>query len=388
MKGSIAKILTFLDRSREFTEAVTDTAADTEQRAARLALTLAALWPTPLSACLLLEGDCSAVRVHDDTGARRPEWEAWLQKELNHWAGQGQPGELATVSLPQALGLPNYLLGVAPLAHGDHRYGCLAVGLPKGQRSQNGMLARLVLARQAEHLGLLLNRERPPAPGLAQPARPENWAWLNDFADLAYLVSHEFNNFLNNLLLHVSVVELKSGGPVGSDLAAVRQLGMELAAKIQQFQQLTRMHRPLLEPVDLNELVRAAVPAAGSLPVHLDLVDDLPAVLGTAWDLKHLAELLVADAAAALALAGGSITLRSQRANSYVQLRVEDTGPSISEAELARLLEPFSAVRPGSDGLRLAICRAVARRLQGNIHVDSRPGGGLTVTVDLRVAAP
>jgi signal transduction histidine kinase len=223
-------------------------------------------------------------------------------------------------------------------------------------------------------------------------AEPDLEQWLKDFADLAYLLGHEFNNFLNNLFLHLSILEVS--GPeskIRSEAEAIRHLGRALAVKVHQFQQLSRKHRPPPEPVDLNAAVRAAAGAAqtSGLAISLELADSLPAVLSTASDLKHLVELLLQAATTSLPVTGGQIFLKTQAIGPHAVLSVTDNGKGIGEKQLPKLFEPFEALRPGSDGLKLAICRALVRRLQGNIHAENREGEeGLSVVVELPLASP
>ncbi|MFN7055607.1 ATP-binding protein [Hyphomonas sp.] len=77
-------------------------------------------------------------------------------------------------------------------------------------------------------------------------------------------------------------------------------------------------------------------------------------------------------------------------------MTVTDTGRGISDADKARLFEAFeqggemTADAAGGAGLGLAIARALARRLGGDIALADNPGGGciFTVAVPVRKAGP
>ncbi|MBP6581995.1 MAG: HAMP domain-containing protein [Chromatiaceae bacterium] len=62
---------------------------------------------------------------------------------------------------------------------------------------------------------------------------------------------------------------------------------------------------------------------------------------------------------------------------------VEDRGPGIAEADLARVVEPYVRLETsrsratGGVGLGLAIARDAARLHGGDVRLESRPGGGL-----------
>ena len=67
-----------------------------------------------------------------------------------------------------------------------------------------------------------------------------------------------------------------------------------------------------------------------------------------------------------------------------LRFEVEDTGVGLSEAQQARLFQPFEQVqdagrqRAGGAGLGLSICRWLAERMEGTVGVESRPGAGAT----------
>jgi two-component system nitrogen regulation sensor histidine kinase NtrY len=214
--------------------------------------------------------------------------------------------------------------------------------------------------------------------------------WLENFADLAHLVAHEFNNFLNNMLLHLSVLELNSQEVRGnSEIENLRRAGREMGAKVRLFQQLSQQNRQPLQPVDVNAAVRKVVAGARALEpvaVHSELAAELPPVLATASDLERLVTMLLEAAAATVRRDGGRIIIRTRRTASHVQVWVQDNGPPVTEVELIHVFEPFATVRPGSDGLKLAMSRALVRRLLGNIRGENQVAGGFAVVVELHPA--
>ena len=70
-------------------------------------------------------------------------------------------------------------------------------------------------------------------------------------------------------------------------------------------------------------------------------------------------------------------------------IRIEDDGPGIPEADIARMLEPFTRLEAsrnsatGGAGLGLTLARAVAEQHGGALRLVNRPGGGLTASVSL-----
>jgi signal transduction histidine kinase len=76
-----------------------------------------------------------------------------------------------------------------------------------------------------------------------------------------------------------------------------------------------------------------------------------------------------------------------------IRLRVSDQGCGISEMHLARIFEPYFTTKQFGDdvrgfGLGLSICRKIADLHHGDIAVESKVGGGTTITVELPAQPP
>jgi signal transduction histidine kinase len=88
----------------------------------------------------------------------------------------------------------------------------------------------------------------------------------------------------------------------------------------------------------------------------------------------------------------GRVCVRAERREGgRVALVVEDTGPGLTEAQLARLFTPFE--RLGAQrgpiegtGLGLSLSRQLAQAMNGAIEVDSRPGKGSSFRLVLPAA--
>lgn len=90
---------------------------------------------------------------------------------------------------------------------------------------------------------------------------------------------------------------------------------------------------------------------------------------------------------------GGGAVLRLETQGRLARLVVEDDGPGIPDAMLARVFEPFFRVDAGrrkthgGAGLGLAIAREIVERHGGAIRIENRAEGGLRQVVDLPLAA-
>jgi signal transduction histidine kinase len=82
---------------------------------------------------------------------------------------------------------------------------------------------------------------------------------------------------------------------------------------------------------------------------------------------------------------GGTVWIR---VTSQGELTVANTGPVVSDEDVALLFEPFHRATDKKDGvgLGLSIVRAIAAAHGGRVAARPRPDGGLVVTVELPVS--
>lgn len=109
-----------------------------------------------------------------------------------------------------------------------------------------------------------------------------------------------------------------------------------------------------------------------------------PALQGSETQLSQVFLNLIVNASQAMPQ-GGDINIYTHCEQDQCIIRVEDTGPGISEEILQNIFEPFfttKAVGEGT-GLGLAISQDIIRRHGGEITVESQPGKGTTFTISL-----
>lgn len=86
---------------------------------------------------------------------------------------------------------------------------------------------------------------------------------------------------------------------------------------------------------------------------------------------------------------GKAARVRTERKASEVRVFVDDDGPGIPPADIARVFEPFQRLEgsrsreTGGHGLGLTIARSIARGHGGDISLVNRPGGGLTACLSI-----
>lgn len=149
------------------------------------------------------------------------------------------------------------------------------------------------------------------------------------------------------------------------------------------------------EEVDPTELIRAAVAAAESsgmdptVAVDIRVTEGLPTIRCDRERLELVVVNLLLNAVRA-AGAGESVTIEALvRDDGGVRLTVNDTGPGMAETQVTASLRLFEQaegpLNRGHEGLGigLPLCRHLVKLHGGTLSIDTMPGRGTTVIVDL-----
>jgi signal transduction histidine kinase len=206
---------------------------------------------------------------------------------------------------------------------------------------------------------------------------------LADVGELAGPLTHEVNNLLNNLTLHLAVMQQLGSASLTPDLEAIRRQITQFAAIVARFQRRRRQNdRGEPDIVNLNAMVSEAAHLLPPGTVSLELDSDLAGVRGFPNDLRRLCRFLLANAVRATT-ASDPVLARTQQTTEGVQLIVEDAGPDIPAELLLRIFDPGNECREGMCCLELAACRTLMRRLRGTLRASPRPERGLIIAATL-----
>jgi PAS domain S-box-containing protein len=174
----------------------------------------------------------------------------------------------------------------------------------------------------------------------------------------------------------------------------------EVDAIIQHADRITRLIQQLLTFARAKEqpLATLAVhePLANSLSlletrfnrqgitIILEVSSDLPYIRGRAEQLEQLFLNVLVNAWHAMP-GGGTLTITAGvTPDQKLRLSFRDTGTGMSAEVLARVFEPFYTTKgEHGTGLGLAICKQIIDGHQGTISLQSTPGVGTTVIVEL-----
>src|SRR3989338_8074948 len=219
-------------------------------------------------------------------------------------------------------------------------------------------------------------------------------------------MSHEIRTPMNSILGMAHLALKLEAGPKNRDyLQKIKTSGEHLLGIIDDVLDFSRLDAGKLKidtaDFDLSRMLESInnLVAGKAAAKGLELVFDTDASLcfSLRGDPLRLVQVLVnyADNAGKFT-EKGRITIRAKKieeseTSCLVRFEVQDTGIGISDAQQAKLFQPFqqldasSTRRHGGTGLGLAICKQLAGMMHGEVGVDSTPGQGSTFWFSVRL---
>ncbi len=223
-------------------------------------------------------------------------------------------------------------------------------------------------------------------------------------------MSHELRTPLSAVIGYTEMMEdeVEDIGDTAllGDLGKVKSNARHLLSLINDVLDLSKVEADRMdtfaEDVDVATLVEEAAGTVGSLVgkkgnrLVLDVASDVGSMNTDVVKLRQCLFNLLSNAAKFTE--DGRITLRARREDldgtAMVAFRVSDTGIGMTPEQLAKLFQRFTQAdetttrKFGGTGLGLALTRAFARLLGGDIAVESTYGEGTTFTLRLPVRMP
>ena len=221
---------------------------------------------------------------------------------------------------------------------------------------------------------------------------------LADMGTLLAGVAHELNNPLTVVTGYTGILRQSlADGPLAERVDRITGAAHRCVRIVRNFLALARQYPPERQHVRLNQIVREAIELLAyplrvdNVEVRLELDDDLPALWADSHQLHQVIVNLITNAHHAMhgVESTRQLTIRTchETAGSRVLLEVGDTGPGIPAEVLARIFEPFFTTKPVGQGtgLGLPLCRGIVESHGGAVRVDTMPGRGTTMRIELPV---
>ncbi|MBX5436344.1 MAG: GAF domain-containing protein [Alicyclobacillaceae bacterium] len=164
---------------------------------------------------------------------------------------------------------------------------------------------------------------------------------------------------------------------------------------VKDFMTLAKPDVPSYNHVNLTEVLQGAVefirPEASlrGVPLTVKLPGEAVWIWADANQIKQLVLNIIQNALQACDPHDDTVTVELLATADTAVIVVADTGCGMSEVQIHQMFEPFYTTKPTGTGLGMAISKRIVDEHQGHIEVESQPGLGTTVRIQLsRVAEP
>ena len=295
------------------------------------------------------------------------------------------------------IALPPLSLLASPMAVGDFAF--MICGIAAGL---------ILFAMMLRRLNNLLIEERRSNAALIEAKTAAELADRSKSEFLANM-SHELRTPLNAILGFSEIIRDGAFGPVGDAryieyAGDINSSGAHLLALINDILDLSKIEAGRRdvdpEPVDMVEVidlcVRMVDERAGDagLVIVRDLPKSLPNIQADSRAMTQVVLNLLSNAVK-FTPTGGRIEIRARMADDgTLTLAIADTGQGMAASDIPKALTPFTQLEnplnkgiPGT-GLGLPLAKGLVELHGGHLRIDSRPGIGTTVTIELPGGPP
>lgn len=272
------------------------------------------------------------------------------------------------------------------------------------RRHQNAAAWVVVLRDVSEQL-------RAEAERATLEARVQEQQKRESLSVLAGGLAHDFNNLLTGIVGNADLLSLQipPSSELGNSVGAILLGAQRAADLVDKMLAYAGERHGSTDRVDLDELIREMVDLLrASAARHCALrYEGLPATIeADPTQIRQVVMNLIINAADAVDETTGVIDvvtavellsadqLREIDAGPdavpgrFAYLDVQDNGPGMDDATLARIFEPFFTTKPTGHGLGLAAVQGIVHGHRGALRVETRRGSGTRFRVWFPLAAP
>jgi signal transduction histidine kinase len=252
-------------------------------------------------------------------------------------------------------------------------------------------------------IGVIDISERVKAQEMLQRVQAEfaHAARISMLGELTASIAHEVNQPLAAIATNASA-GLRWLDRAEPDLAEVRALTQRIIADAERAADIIARVRAMAGHqttervlLSVNGLIEEAMVflrhelQAHEVETILDLAAGLPPVFADRVQIQQVVVNLAVNAMQSMASGGEPrhLHVRSRSEGGDVSISVEDNGPGLDEAQLARLFESFFTTKSGGMGMGLPICRSIIEAHGGTISARNRKDGGASFLVTLKAAS-
>jgi PAS domain S-box-containing protein len=217
---------------------------------------------------------------------------------------------------------------------------------------------------------------------------------LTTMGEMAAGTAHHLNTPLAAMLLRVQMMRENADGSSPKELEQLEASIKFCQQFVRRLLDFSRRPQSVKQPEPLESTVESVINflspqlLAKRARLTLSLAKaNGDKVLADRNQVEALFIILLSNALDAVAN-DGNITISSRRAGSErIEVAIRDDGCGIDPQDMARIFQPFFSTKPPGKGtgLGLALASSIVEEHGGSMHLESAPGAGTTVYVELPI---
>jgi signal transduction histidine kinase len=227
---------------------------------------------------------------------------------------------------------------------------------------------------------------------------------LASLTTLAAGVAHEIKNPLASISIHIQLIQkmlekTRIEYPTESSALPFEKINGHFDIVTEEIDRLNFIVvdflfavRPMdltLRKGDINDLIKGIVRflslemSERHIACVTDFAKDIPLFEFDERYMKEAILNLAKNAIEAMRQGGGTLTIRTERADADIIISISDTGEGISQENQAKIFEPYWTTKETGTGLGLTLVFKIVREHRGEIAVHSELGAGSAFVITL-----
>jgi two-component system NtrC family sensor kinase len=205
-------------------------------------------------------------------------------------------------------------------------------------------------------------------------------------------IAHELNNPLNNISLTTeALIDEFDEWDKETKFKMLRDIFTQVeraGATVANLLDFTRRDKEEFEQIYIRDVLERTLKlmaneiSLSKVQLDLDLVDNLPSIMGNQNNLQQVFLNLFLNALQAMP-DGGKLIVRTNAENESLRVTISDTGVGIPKENINSIFDPFFTTKEmgKGTGLGLSVSYGIIQKHRGSITVESEVGKGTSFTI-------